>query len=132
MLSTYRIEMAVLIQRMVYWFKRFRILALTALLALGLVGTAFGHHFATADEQALVSFYTSIGASDDLCGDDLLSGKANCSACRLVSAFILADPIVSPVQANLRYEHQIYLPALKRADGIGTYSRPQPRAPPLA
>ena len=132
MLSDYLVEMAVLIQRMVFCFIRFRAFALTALLAFGLVSTAFGHHFASADDQALASFYQSIGAKDSLCGDDLLSGKAKCNACRLVSAFILAEPIPSPIATTLRYERQVYLPRLERAALMGGYALPQTRAPPRA
>lgn len=130
MLSDYLVEIAVLIQRMVYWFRRFRAFAFTALLAFGLVSTAFGHHFASADDQALASFYQSIGAEDSLCGDDLLSGKAECNACRLVSAFILAGPVPSPILATLRYEHQVYMPRVERAARLGAYSLPPTRAPP--
>ncbi len=132
MLSTYRVELAMLIQRMVFWFERFRIHALVTLLAVGLVSTAFGHHFVSPQEQAVVSFYKALGADDDLCGDDLLSGKANCSACRLVSAFILADSSVSSALVGLVYARQDYQANPLRAAGGGLFTLPQPRAPPVA
>lgn len=132
MLSTYCIELAMLIRRMVFWFERFRIQALVALLAVGLVGTAFGHHFAPPEEQAVVSFYNALGAADDLCGEGLLSGKANCSACRLVSAFVLADTSVSSGQVGLNYARQVYYANSDRAAGVGLFTLPQSRAPPLA
>lgn len=115
---------------MYFLVQRFRIAVLTALLAFGLVSTAFGHHFASAQDQALVAFYQSVAASDDLCGDDLWGGKDSCNACRLVASYHLSDPVMSPVQENLRYVRQIFLRDLRRADALATFQRPPSRAPP--
>lgn len=116
---------------MTYLLHRFRVGVLIALLALGLVGTAYGHHFATAQEQHLVTFYTSLGAATDLCGDDLEASKSGCSACRLVSGFLISDPAKHLLPAEIAYVQRIVLPDLSRAASLSGTGHPPSRAPPV-
>ncbi|NVO25181.1 hypothetical protein [Donghicola mangrovi] len=111
---------------------RFRVGFFVVLLAFGLVGTSYGHHFATAKEESLLTFYAALGATTDLCGDDLESSKSSCNACRLVSAFLMPDPVGHLVPVELAYVQRIVLPDLARAAGLTVLGHPPSRAPPVA